>query len=204
MLDSLKFFSQQDLFDFIKKYNVECTKPTLARLNTNGCTILPNRHLTTGSRSSSRVYYHPFVAVEIVVITLMLRGAFLKIDNDVRTPRFTLDDVFWARTNFYLRHHASLAEILEGFNFTIPEQCSLEGNGKTLAMEKESWNYVISNRFPQAVQKNYGPSPHGFTENYLNYITDIYQMSFIAVLNEKKYDFESLGVPVDDLFSYGY
>ena len=199
MRDSAIYFSQKELFDFLKfYYKIDCTKPTLNRLNINGCTILPNRHLATGSRSASRVYYHPFVALEIVVATLMFRGAFLQLDSDVRTPRFTIDDVFLARINFYLRHHSSLAEFVDGFSFTVPMQHTLDGSEKTLAMEKESWNYVISNSFPKTC-RNFGENlPDGYADSYLKFITDVYEVNFKDVLRHQKYTFGSSWDAVDD------
>ena len=201
MLTSEKFFSQQELFAFLEIYKVDCTKVTLNRLNVNGCTILPKRRLMTGSRSASRVYYHPFVAVEIVVATLMFRGAFLKIDSKVRTPRFNIDDVFLARINFYLRHHSSLAEIVEGFDFTIPKQHTLDGIEQKLPMEKEKWHYVISESFPKAL-RNFGDKrPVGYDESYLKFITDVYEMNFKDVLRQQKFTPELSLLPVDDFLN---
>lgn len=97
-------FELDDLELFFAKNNYDISRATITRYGQNGLMLAPRRKNRVGSLSGSRIYYHPLAAIEILTANLLLSGNYLNEALDCKICRFTIDDIFFARLNYYRNH----------------------------------------------------------------------------------------------------
>lgn len=108
-MSDIQFMQFQDLDAFIKHTKTKMSRATITRYGQLGLMLEPKRKTKLSGLDDSRVYYNPLVPIEIITASSMFGGNYVRRDGSTKMARFTSDDIFWARVNFYIHHRDDIA-----------------------------------------------------------------------------------------------